>query len=73
MPATGINQKKLLHSKWTSLSPENREKHFLITRIEQQRDGAVNHCQMQAVLTKRKFLIDVSQLNNSEKWRPGWL
>ncbi|NLZ79547.1 MAG: TIGR02450 family Trp-rich protein, partial [Gammaproteobacteria bacterium] len=26
-----INPKKLLHSKWTAVSPVNKEKHFMVT------------------------------------------
>ncbi|MCX7553366.1 TIGR02450 family Trp-rich protein [Marinicella sp. S1101] len=72
-PITPTNPKKLRNSKWTSLHPENREKHFLITRIEQQKNGEINHCQIQAVLTKRTFLINVSELNDKRKWCHGWL
>lgn len=29
-----INPKKLLHSKWTAVKPENKEKHFMVTEME---------------------------------------
>ena len=29
-----LNPKKLLNSKWTSVNPVNKEKHFLVTEVE---------------------------------------
>lgn len=67
-----LNPKKLLNSKWTAVKPKGKEKHFLITKIQLEKDGSVNHCQMQAVMTKRTFLIDWKQLNKVNRWLAGW-
>lgn len=39
-----INPKKLLHSKWTAVSPVNKEKHFLVTEMEFDEAGQVLLC-----------------------------
>ena len=31
--ATPLNPRKLLHSKWTAVNPQDKEKHFLVTQI----------------------------------------
>jgi len=31
--STKLNAKKLLNSKWTAVSPMNKEKHFIISQI----------------------------------------
>lgn len=69
---TKINPKKLLNSKWTAVSPINKEKHFLVTKIQLEKDGSVNHCQMQAIMTKRTFLIDWERLKDNRIWVSGW-
>ena len=36
-----VNPKKLLHSKWTAVTPKNKEKHFLVVDIEFDEEGLV--------------------------------
>ena len=67
-----VNQKKLLHSKWTAVNPTKREKHFVITEVEYSEDGTVMHCLMQAVMTRRLFPIDWQELKDSSVWVGGW-
>lgn len=69
---TNINPKKLLHSKWTAVSPENREKHFMVTDVEKDDAGEVVACTLEAILSKRESLIDWRELKNKEVWRQGW-
>lgn len=68
-----ISSNQLLNSKWTAVNPSNQEKHFLVTKIELEKQGQVNHCQMMAVMTKRRFLIDWQQLNDDSQWLMGWI
>ena len=68
-----ISPKKLLNSKWTAVDPVNKEKHCLVTKIEIEKCGRVNHCQMQAIYSQRLFLIDWQDLKNPDKERPGWV
>jgi len=35
-----INPKKLLNSKWTAVEPKKREKHFMVTEVEFDEEGA---------------------------------
>ena len=36
-----INPAKLLHSKWTAVSPVKREKHFMVVEVERDEEGVV--------------------------------
>ena len=67
-----INPKKLLNSKWTAVTPKNREKHFLLTEIELDEDGAVRSCLIEAIMSKRAESIDWQELKNEALWIQGW-
>ena len=67
-----INPKKLLHSKWTAVQPENKEKHFMITETEFDEDGLVVLCSIEAVLTKQSTQLDWHDLKDEKKWIHGW-
>lgn len=67
-----VNPKKLHKSKWTSVKPMNREKHFLVSDVEFEEDGTVILCKLEAVLSKTEYSIDWKELKRSEKWIQGW-
>jgi tryptophan-rich hypothetical protein len=67
-----INPKKLLLSKWTSVNPAKKEKHFLVTELKFNDEGAVIHCLMESVMTKRSEPIEWQGLKNSDDWLQGW-
>jgi tryptophan-rich hypothetical protein len=67
-----INPKKLLNSKWTALAPKNKEKHFIVSEVLFNDDGAVISCVIEAVLTHRQQEIDWKNLKNSQQWLQGW-
>ncbi len=67
-----IHPKKLPGSKWTAVSPERREKHFLVTEVEFDDDGNVVYCVLQAVLTRREQAIDWRDLADATRWTQGW-
>lgn len=67
-----INPRKLLLSKWTAAHPQNREKHFLVTELFEDEDGAVLEVELQAVLTKRCERLDWQSLKNNDQWLSGW-
>lgn len=71
MPMNQINPRKLLRSKWTAVSPINKEKHFIITDIEFDEEGVVIHCEIEAVMSKRTQLIDWRQLKEQDVWLQG--
>ena len=67
-----INPKKLLHSKWTAVSPLNKEKHFMVTELKFDEEDNVTHCLLEAVLTHREMPIDWQVLKDTADWRQGW-
>jgi tryptophan-rich hypothetical protein len=67
-----ISSKKLLHSKWTAVKPENKEKHFTITEGEFDEDDTVVSCTIEAIMSKRSFLIQWKQLKDTTQWLQGW-
>ncbi|MEJ5059814.1 MULTISPECIES: TIGR02450 family Trp-rich protein [unclassified Pseudomonas] len=68
-----INPSKLLLSKWTAAHPQNREKHFLVTELFRDEEGAVIGIELQAVLTKRSERLAWHDLSNQDHWRFGWV
>ena len=72
---TGMNQvnpKKLLDSKWTAVSPVNREKHFVVTRTWWEKPGKLGQIEVEAVLTGTRRRIEWRELKDSARWRIGW-
>ena len=67
-----ISKKKLLHSKWTAVMPQDKEKHFTVTEVEFDEDDAVLSCSIEAVMSKRSFLIEWQVLKDATQWRQGW-
>ena len=67
-----INPAKLLRSKWTSLAPINKEKHFLVVDVEYGEEGEVIECLLEAVISKRTASIDWRDLKNNNLWKQGW-
>ena len=69
---TSINPRKPLHSKWTAAVPENREKHFIVTRMEYDESGAVTECLIEAVHSGREKSVDWRELRVTDVWLQGW-
>lgn len=67
-----INPRKLLLSKWTAASPQNREKHFLVTELFCDEEGTVLEIELQAVMTKRSQTLAWQTLQNDQSWKMGW-
>jgi tryptophan-rich hypothetical protein len=67
-----INPRKLLHSKWTAIQPKHKEKHFLIVELEFDEENNVLDCQIEAVMTKRRFAIQWQELRDASLWLQGW-
>jgi len=64
-----IRPDKLLQSKWTALAPLNKERHFMVVKLV---DIAHQRCQIEAVLTKKRYIIDWHDLTDSSVWQIGW-
>ena len=67
-----LNPKKLLNSKWTSVNPVNKEKHFIVTDVEHDENGAITLGLIEAVITGRSNAIEWRALGNSDQWLSGW-
>jgi tryptophan-rich hypothetical protein len=67
-----INPKALVHSKWTKVDVENKEKHFIITLVKFDENQKVIKCVIEAVMTKNEYVIEWRELKCSEAWRIGW-
>ena len=67
-----LNPKKLLNSKWTAVTPVNKEKHFQVTKVEIDADGIITYCLIEAVKTRWTTPIDWRSLKNTDNWMIGW-
>jgi len=68
-----FNADKLLLSKWTAVAPIDRQKHFIVTElVRDETDQHVVSCMLEAVINKRLFPIDCSDLKDSQFWLQGW-
>ncbi|TEW51710.1 TIGR02450 family Trp-rich protein [Psychromonas algicola] len=67
-----INPKKLLKSKWTAVKPINKEKHFLVTKVEFDEEGEVTLCILEAILSNRENEILWQDLKDVKQWLQGW-
>ena len=67
-----IQEKKLLHSKWTAVQPKNKEKHVMIVEMVYDDQQQLLHCIFEAVYSKRQQNIDWRMLKDNSKWKLGW-
>jgi tryptophan-rich hypothetical protein len=70
-----FSSRKLLLSKWTAVSPMNREKHFLLTQVvvPDVPDAPVEFVELEAVHSGRKIITPWRELRNGDAWLQGWL
>ncbi len=67
-----INPAKLLLSKWTAVTPINKEKHFLVSKLLRDELENITGCVLEAVLTQRAEHIDWKLLQDDTRWQQGW-
>ncbi|RVU86036.1 TIGR02450 family Trp-rich protein [Leucothrix sargassi] len=67
-----VNPNKLLHSKWTAVKPENKELHFMVTKLIRDEEETVIACELEAVINKNSYQLDWRLLTDPEQWRMGW-
>jgi tryptophan-rich hypothetical protein len=73
MNTNKFNPKKLLNSKWTAVTPVNKQKHFLVTDcILEEETKRVLSFTLEAVMTKNQFELTPEMLENTEEWQQGW-
>jgi tryptophan-rich hypothetical protein len=70
-----LQPKKLLHSKWTAVSPKDKQKHFLVTALLQASAPSrpIEWVHLEAVLSRRVQRLQWRDLNDSSVWIQGWL
>ncbi|MDA1343760.1 MAG: TIGR02450 family Trp-rich protein [Proteobacteria bacterium] len=68
-----INPDKLMLSKWTAVVLQQREKHFLVACVNEDEQGVVITCVVEAVLTHNEYEIAWQELKDSTRWLAGWL
>jgi tryptophan-rich hypothetical protein len=71
---TRLSPKKLLHGKWTAVTPRRKEKHFLVTRViePEVEGGAVEFVELEAVHSKRVQRLPWRELADPSVWVQGW-
>jgi len=67
-----INPSKLLHSKWTRVVPEGKERHFIVSKLRLSDNRDVIGCDLEAVINKHIYQINWQELKNDECWLMGW-
>jgi len=67
-----VSPKALLHSKWTKVKVENKEKHFIITKVKTDEDQRISVCIIEAVISHKEYAINWRDLKNSLCWKTGW-
>ncbi len=67
-----INPRKLLLSKWTALNPTNKERHFLVVKMNYDEDEVVTECVIEAVISGRQITMHWHELKDDTVWAQGW-
>jgi tryptophan-rich hypothetical protein len=69
-----LNPQKLLMSKWTAVNPREKEKHFLVARVvnPEAQKHKIQEVEMEAVMSKRRFILRWEELLDTTKWLQGW-
>lgn len=70
-----LSPKKLLMTKWTAVTPIDKQKHFLVSRVIQPElpTDPVEWIEIEAVFSKETQLIPWRDLQNDAVWRIGWV
>lgn len=70
-----LNPKKLLLSKWTSVKPVAKQKHFLVSRVIEPEllTEPIELVEIEAVFSKATQVIAWRELQDERVWRQGWV
>jgi tryptophan-rich hypothetical protein len=70
-----LSPKKLLLSKWTTVSPTDKEKHFVVTRVVEPDPPAVRveWVVIEAIHSRRASMLRWRDLTEGKRWRQGWV
>jgi len=67
-----INPDKLLLSKWTAVQPEQKERHFIVSKVIRSDGETIIACELEAVINKKVYEMDWQQLKDDNRWIMGW-
>jgi tryptophan-rich hypothetical protein len=67
-----VSPKTLLNSKWTKVKVENKEKHFIITKVTIDEEQRIVECIIEAVISNAEYSINWRDLKDSLLWKIGW-
>lgn len=72
--ALRLNARKLLLTKWTAKHPQNKEKHFIVTKLVEPEspDAQIEFIEVEATYSKRSFVLPWRELTDETKWLQGW-
>ena len=75
MPNNPLSPKKLLLTKWTAVTPRNREKHFVVVRVivPEPPSIRVEQVELEAVHSGQVYLLHWRELTDASLWRQGWV
>lgn len=70
-----LNPKKLLLSKWTAVTPVDKQKHFLVNRVIPPLlpIDPIELVEIEAVFSKATQIIKWRDLQNEAMWQQGWV
>jgi len=70
-----LSPKKLLLSKWTTVVPVAKQKHFLVSRVVQPElpTDPIELVELEAVFSKATQVVAWRELQNAAVWRQGWV
>lgn len=70
-----LNPKKLKHSKWTAVKPQNKEKHFMVIRLILPTliSAQIEEVELHAIHSGRSFTIPWHVLTDNSQWLQGWV
>jgi tryptophan-rich hypothetical protein len=71
---TRLNPRKLLHSKWTAVTPTRREKHFLVTAVLEPDSPTqpIEFVDLEAVHSRKTRRMRWHDLTDTATWLQGW-
>ena len=70
-----LNPKKLLLTKWTAVTPQAKQKHFLVSRVIQPDlpTDPIDSVEIESVFSKATQVIPWRELQDDNLWRQGWV
>jgi tryptophan-rich hypothetical protein len=74
LSARRLNPRKLLLSKWTAVTPHDKEKHFIVTTVIEPEPPAtrIESIELEAVYSRRLFSLSWRDLTDRQQWLQGW-